>query len=217
MPPHSPIAVLHEDDRLLVVDKPSGLCVIQPRRREEGAPLVDLAASHLGGKAYTVHRIDRGTSGIVLFAKDAGTHRALSRAFESRKVKKTYLALVEGEVSGSGTVASPLKDRGSGRVSVHPDGKPAETRYRPLAREGSRTLLEVTPLTGRRHQIRVHLYSIGHRIVGDPLYGKPKGDEGRLRLHAWKLELPEGPWGMGREFVSPVPEGFGPLAGGFDA
>jgi len=169
---------------------------------------VELVAAHLGGKTWTVHRIDKGTSGLVLFARDADTHRALSLAFERREVRKTYLALVEGEVATGGVVKSPLKDRGSGRVSVHPQGKAAETRYEPRESREGRTLLEVRPLTGRRHQIRVHLYSMGHRIVGDPLYGKSRGDEGRMMLHAWKLTLPEGPWGDARVFEAPIPEGF---------
>lgn len=204
------LRILYEDERLLVVDKPSGVCVIQPRRREAGLPLVEQVASYLGSKAWTVHRIDKGTSGVVLFAKDPETHRALSMAFEERRVAKTYLVLVEGVVLSGAEVRSSLKDRGSGRVSVHPQGKKAETRYEPLRRAGSGTLLEVRPLTGRRHQIRVHLYSIGHRIVGDPLYGKPRGDEGRMMLHAWKLELPEGIWGEARGFVAPPPPGFEP-------
>jgi tRNA pseudouridine32 synthase/23S rRNA pseudouridine746 synthase len=216
----SRLSILYEDGRIIAVDKPSGSCVIQPRRREAGKPLVELVVEYLGAKAWTVHRIDKGTSGVVLFAKDAETHRELSKAFERREVKKTYLALVEGEVASRGVVRSPLKDRGSGRVSVHLQGKAAETRYEPLERQaysggalrpsgqGGKALLEVIPLTGRRHQVRVHLYSIGHRVVGDPLYGKKRGDEGRLMLHAWKLELPPGPWGEARQFTSPPPEGF---------
>lgn len=202
------LPILYEDERLLIVDKPSGLCVIQPRRREVGLPLVEQVAEYLHAKAWTVHRIDKGTSGIVLFARDADTHRALSMAFEKREVKKNYLALVEGEIQEAGVVRSPLKDRGSGRVSVHPQGKSSETVYHPLKRENGKTLLEVRPLTGRRHQIRVHLYSIGHRLVGDPLYGHPKGDEGRMMLHAWKLWIPSGLWGDGREFTAPVPSEF---------
>jgi len=204
--------ILFEGDHLIVVDKPTGLCVIQPRHREAGPPLVELVSEHLGGKAWTVHRIDKGTSGVVLFAKDADAHRELSKAFEKREVEKTYLALVEGEIVAGGAVKSPLKDRGSGRVSVHPQGKPSETNYRPLRTDEKKTLLEVHPFSGRRHQIRVHLYSIGHRIVGDPLYGKAKGDEGRMMLHAWKLTLPGGIWGEACEFESPAPDGFGTLS-----
>jgi tRNA pseudouridine32 synthase / 23S rRNA pseudouridine746 synthase len=201
--------IIYEDERLFVVDKASGVCVIQPRRRESGTPLVEQVASHLNAKAWTVHRIDRATSGLVLFAKDAEAHRELSKAFERREVEKTYLAMVEGDVASPGVVTSPLKDRGSGRVSVYPQGKSAETRFEPKGKSGSRTLLEVRPLTGRRHQIRVHLYSIGHRIVGDPLYGKPKGDEGRMLLHAWKLRISQGVWGEAREFTAPRPKEFG--------
>jgi RluA family pseudouridine synthase len=212
-----PLDILFEDERLVVVNKPPGWCVIQPRRREAGPPLVELVAERLGAKAFTVHRLDKGTSGVVLFARDAETHRALSMAFERREVGKTYLALVEGEVTAGGTVKAPLRDRGSGRVSVHPQGKASETRYEPLRRGRGRTLLRVSPLTGRRHQIRVHLHSIGHRVVGDPLYGRPRGDEGRMMLHAWRLSLPEGPWGPARMLESPVPDGFDVPEGGPDA
>jgi len=161
----------------------------------------------MGAKAYTVHRIDKGTSGVVLFAKDAGTHRALSMAFEDRRMGKTYLALVHGAMEGEGKIVAPLKDRGSGRVSVHPKGKPSGTRWKAVRREGERTLLEVSPLTGRRHQIRVHLYSVGHPVVGDPLYGEKRGEEGRMMLHAWKLRIPEGPWGGALDFTAPPPDG----------
>lgn len=143
----------------------------------------------LGSKAFVVHRLDRETSGVLLFAKNADSHRDLSVQFESREIEKTYLALVFGHPPNSGEVKTPLREFGSGRVAVDLNGKPCATRWKVLKRAGGNSLLEVAPLTGRRHQIRVHLYSIGHPVLGDDLYGKdrPVGGAARLMLHAWKL------------------------------
>jgi len=166
-------------------------------------------SNRIGVKTYVVHRIDRETSGVVLFAKNAETHRELSKAFELREVTKTYLALVEGQVTEAGVVRAPLKERGSGRVSVHPKGKSSETLYQPMQTDGKTTLLEVHPLTGRRHQIRVHLYSIGHPVMGDSLYGKdrPVGGVSRLMLHAARLVVPRGS-GQPLDLKAEMPEDF---------
>ena len=184
------LSVLYEDDRLVAVAKPSGQLVI-PGRGVCGPTLREAVEAHLGAKAYVVHRLDLEASGVVVFAKDAATHRALCAAFETRKVHKIYLAWVLGAVDGDGRVAAPLAEFGSGRIGVREGGKPSRTVYRVLRRRGRDTLLEVEPETGRRHQIRVHLYSIGHPILGDSLYGKelPVGGEPRLMLHALRLRF----------------------------
>lgn len=188
-----PLQIIHEDSNLIVVNKPSGQLVIPGRGEGEGKPLVDAVSSHIRKKAYVVHRIDRETSGLVAFAKDAKTHRELCALWEGREVHKTYLAWVLGKMEKKeGLLDYPLKTFGSGRMGVSTQGKPSQTRYRQVKIQGGATLLEVEPLTGRRHQIRVHLYHAGHPVLGDPLYGqeRPVGGAPRLLLHAYRLQIP---------------------------
>lgn len=185
------MTVIYEDDRLLAVDKPSGLLVIPGRGRPDET-LRDQAARRLGGPVWVVHRLDREASGVVVFAKTAFEHRRLCGLFEGRMIEKLYLALVQGRVERDGQVDRPLRAFGSGRMGVAEGGLPTLTRYRVLERLSGATLLEVRPVTGRRHQIRVHLHSIGHPILGDPRYGRPLPVAGasRLMLHALELALP---------------------------
>jgi RluA family pseudouridine synthase len=191
------LSVVFEDSRLIAVCKPAGQVVIPGRGDLEKEPLVKQVTRYLGGKAFVVHRIDRETSGLVVFAKDAASHKELSRHWEEGLVHKTYLALVSGRLERSGLLDFPIKSYGSGRMGVGLGGKPSQTRYNVIRLMETSTLLEVEPLTGRRHQIRVHLYHAGFPILGDPLYGQPRpvGGYSRLMLHALKLELPrpEGP------------------------
>ncbi|MBI5596545.1 MAG: RNA pseudouridine synthase [Elusimicrobia bacterium] len=171
--------------------------VIPARGAEAGRPLSELVAEALGRRVWVVHRIDAATSGLVVFALSAPEHKRLSRAFEGRAVKKTYLAAVKGSAR-TGSCDSPLREFGSGRVAPAPDGRPSRTSWRPLRPCDGGTLLEVTIETGRRHQIRAHLTAAGFPILGDPLYGpapRPVGGAPRLMLHAWKLELPDGQGG----------------------
>ena len=120
-----------------------------------------------------MHRLDRDASGLVLFAKDAAAHRDLCLLFEGRRIGKLYQAWVQGQVACDGAVERPLREYGSGRSGVCPpgSGKPALTRYRVRSRSAQASLLEVAPETGRRPQIRVHLHSLGHPVLGDRLYG----------------------------------------------
>jgi tRNA pseudouridine32 synthase/23S rRNA pseudouridine746 synthase len=189
-----PLTIAHEDEGVVVVAKPAGQATAPGGGIEDGASLHEQVAAYVGRKAFLVHRLDRDTSGVVVFAKDAETHRRLSLAFESREVGKTYLALVQGHPDAtSGEITEPLRTFGSGRVATDPRGKEAVTRYAVRERLRDADLLEVTPVTGRRHQIRVHLYAIGHPIVGDPRYGedRPVGRTSRLMLHALELTLPD--------------------------
>ena len=188
------LSVLFEDERLVVVSKRAG----QPTAAGGGVATADTlqaqVAQHIGGKAYLVHRLDRETSGVILFARTAESHRALSQQFEGRSVTKRYLALVAGHMhTTSGEVSEPLREFGSGRVGVDPNGKQSVTGWQLRERLAANDLLEVTPVTGRRHQIRVHLYSIGHPVLGDSRYGaeRPVGGAPRLMLHASELTLPE--------------------------
>ncbi|HAM36887.1 MAG TPA: RluA family pseudouridine synthase [Elusimicrobia bacterium] len=188
--PQPALLVVFENHRVFAVDKPAGQAVIPGRGLPE-EPLQAQVCRHLGGKAYVVHRIDRDASGLVVFAKDAATHRDLCLLFEQRQLRKLYLALAQGGVARDGCVESPLREYGSGRSGVAEAGKASLTRYRIMSQARGAALLEVAPLTGRRHQIRVHLHSLGHPILGDRLYGKdrPVGGVERLMLHAWNLSF----------------------------
>ena len=176
---------------MLAVFKPAGTLVI-PGRGAPGPTLKEEAQSRCGAPVWVVHRLDREASGLVLFAKTAQEHRRLCGLFESRGVEKVYWAIVRGALGGEGEVKLPIKAYGSGRMATAEGGLPCHTRYRALERFAGATLLEVRPVTGRRHQIRVHLNTLGCPILGDPLYGRPLPVPGapRLMLHALELGLP---------------------------
>lgn len=185
------LTIVFEDDRLLALCKPVGQAAV-PGRGNIEEPLSREAGRHTGGKLFIAHRLDRDTSGLIVFAKDAATHRELCLLFENRQVHKTYLALVQGRVEKDGVVEKPIRTFGSGRMGCGVGGKPSLTRYRVKRRFEGATMLEVEPTTGRRHQIRVHLCAIGHPVMGDRLYGRnrPVGGAGRLMLHALQIEAP---------------------------
>ena len=185
--------VLHEDEELVAVDKPAGMATAAGGGIDDDASLHGWVTRHVGARTYIVHRLDRGTSGVIVFAKTAEAHRRLSQAFEARAVSKRYVAVVEGHVRrATGDVAEPLRTFGSGRVGVDPKGSEALTHYRRLERLQGADLLQIEPLTGRRHQIRVHCYAIGHPVLGDTRYGavRPVGGAPRLMLHAAEVTLP---------------------------
>ncbi|MBD3241957.1 MAG: RluA family pseudouridine synthase [Chitinivibrionales bacterium] len=184
--------ILHEDDDMIVVDKPEGLATI-PERFDREHCLLNYLAESVPYKPYVVHRIDKPVSGAVIFAKNADSHRYLCTAFEQGRVEKTYLALVHGKpIEEQGTIDYPLRRFGSGRMGVDSRrGKQCRTEFTVLEECGQYAHLRVSPRTGRRHQIRVHLYSIGHPIVGDSMYGSREIQErfARLMLHASQISL----------------------------
>ncbi|GIW39742.1 MAG: pseudouridine synthase [Candidatus Binatia bacterium] len=197
---------LYDDGDLFALDKPPGIPTVQVA----GGDPVSLASGLLGrwpelgsvgsspGEAGLVHRLDRGTSGVVLGARKPELYRELREAFRRRSVRKEYWALVEGDVAGEGCVSVPLV-RGSRRGSVvrparrGERGRPAETRFLPVVRYGKVTLLRVTISTGVLHQVRVHLASVGHPVVGDERYGATRFPRllapGRHALHATRIEF----------------------------
>lgn len=199
-----PIEVVYEDADLLIVDKPSGL-VVHPAPGHAGGTLVNALLARgttYGGIAGVmrpgiVHRLDRDTSGLLMVAKHDKAQASLMTQLKARRVKKTYAALVEGTVEApAGRIEAPIgrDSRNRLRRAVAPDGQLATTGYRVRERLPGWTLLEVDLITGRTHQIRVHMAALGHAVAGDPLYGTGtarKGPEGlhRLFLHAWRLEL----------------------------
>jgi len=175
-------SIISEDEGLLVVNKPAGL-VCHPTKGDEYSSLVGRLRLYLGQPGHLVNRLDRETSGLVFVAKTPETARELGKAWEVRKVRKTYLAIVHGQVPfGTSSIEAPLGKDESAEVAikdcVRVDGARALTRYtlkKHFSSDASAfSLLEVEPQTGRKHQIRIHLAHLGHPIVGDKLYG---GDE----------------------------------------
>lgn len=198
------LEVVYEDGDLLIVDKPAGL-VVHPGPGHRGGTLVnallarDTAYGGIAGvqRPGIVHRLDRDTSGLLMVAKNDAAQGGLMAQLRARRVKKTYLALVQGSVAATvGRIEAPIgrDPKHRTRMAVVPDGRPAVTGYRVRERFAGWTLLAVDLVTGRTHQIRVHLEAIGHPVAGDHVYGtgtSRRGPEGlnRLFLHAWRLEL----------------------------
>lgn len=185
-------SILKETAEFVIADKPSGLLAIPGRgERAVEETLKDMLEKKYGS-IYVVHRLDRDVSGAILFAKTPEAHKYYSKLFETRNIEKTYIALVCGKMTGRGEINKPLKQRGSGRVSVVFDGKPSVTAWRVMKNYGNKwTLVEARIITGRRHQIRAHFYSIGHPIAGDALYGDIAEQKlfPRVLLHSWKIKF----------------------------
>jgi len=204
--PGIPVDVVYEDDDLLIVDKPAGL-VVHPAPGHAGGTLVNALMGRSGGAEYggiagvqrpgIVHRLDRDTSGLLMVARNDRAQAALMAQLKARRIKKTYQALVHGSVAAAvGRIEAPVgrDPKHRTRMAVVPDGRPSVTGYRVRERLPGWTLLELDLVTGRTHQIRVHLDAIGHPVAGDPVYGtgtSRRGPDGldRLFLHAWRLEL----------------------------
>jgi len=184
------IPILFENDDILAINKPEGMLCI-PGRGDKEPTIVELLSEQFGSKIFVVHRLDREVSGVMLFAKNAQSHRYLNGLFEKKQIHKTYLLAAHGTFSEqSGTIDAPLREFGSGRMGVDDKkGKPSATRYSVISANTSYSLVKAFPLTGRRHQIRVHLYSIGHSIVGDKKYGDKTVQEKypHLMLHAYSI------------------------------
>ena len=190
--------LVHEDAALLVLDKPAGLLAV-PGRGADKADCLSARAQRRWPDALVVHRLDQATSGLMLLARGAAVQRALSQAFAERGVHKRYEALVHGLLpdaeagDGWGLIELPLRldwPRRPRSIVDAAHGKPSRTRWRVLRRDAARdtTRLALEPVTGRSHQLRVHLQAIGHPIVGDTLYGPPDS-AARLMLHARALRL----------------------------
>jgi 23S rRNA pseudouridine1911/1915/1917 synthase len=221
------LAVLHEDPWLAVIDKPAGL-VVHPGAGVAAGTLAhrllhrypEMAGVGGPGRPGIVHRLDRDTSGVMVAARTAEAYRSLTRAFAARKVDKRYLAVVYGTPPAAGTVDSPIGRHPARRREMavrRRGGRPAETRFRTLASAEPVSLVELDLRTGRTHQIRVHLKTLGHPLVGDPVYGERrwKGVHGPARrplevfprpaLHAWRLAFPHPADGARSAHEAPVP------------
>lgn len=224
-----PLEILYEDGDLAAVNKPAGM-VVHPAPGHPGGTLVNALLgtltnlSGIGGELRPgiIHRLDKGTSGIVLVAKHDRAHRALAAQFAGRTVAKSYLAVAWGRMPGrEGILETPIgrdaKDRK--RISAHSRRpRPALTRWRVLRQMPEAALLEVRPETGRTHQIRVHLAAAQHPVLGDQLYGPRPGRESayrkvsvrygfrdRLALHAWKIRFAHPATQAAIEVVAPLP------------
>jgi len=209
------LAVVYEDEALAVIDKPSGM-VVHPAPGHPAGTVADglkqrgTTWSLLGGaeRAGIVHRLDRDTSGLLVVAKTEAAHRSLARQLSDRSLGRTYWALVHGGFrEDTGTIDAPIArhPRDRRRMAIVEGGREAVTDFAVVERLGGATVLELSLRSGRTHQIRVHLASIGHPIVGDAVYGRPDVALGRPALHAMRLRLVHPEDGTERSFESPVP------------
>jgi len=204
--PEIVLDVVYEDDDLLIIDKPAGL-VVHPAPGHAGGTLVNALLAHGSGSTWggiagvqrpgIVHRLDRDTSGLLMVARSDAAQASIMAQLKARRIKKTYQALVQGSVAAAvGRIEAPIgrDPKHRTKMAVVPDGRPSVTGYRVRERFADWTLLELDLVTGRTHQIRVHLDAIGHPVAGDRVYGTGtarRGPDGlgRLFLHAWRLEL----------------------------
>ncbi|MEW6101720.1 MAG: RluA family pseudouridine synthase [Candidatus Omnitrophota bacterium] len=204
------LPILFEDNDIIALDKPEGLASI-PEADLSKDSAFSLASAYAKQKIYPVHRLDKEVSGVIIFAKNAQAHKFLNEQFSKKTVQKIYLALAHGVVvKDSGIIEKPIREYGSGRMGVdNQRGKNSFTKFEVVKRGKDFTLMKVFPLTGRKHQIRVHLYNIGHPIAGDKRYkDKPLQDRfTRLMLHAHKISFTL-PAGEKKEIEAPLPESF---------
>lgn len=194
-PPTDPLSIVYEDDHLVVIDKPAGLLSV-PGRLPEHQDSAYLRVLNIYPAAKVTHRLDMATSGLLMFAKHRDAEVAISKLFQNRKIKKNYVALVQGQMISDGIIDVPLMGDWPNRPKQKVDfelGKPAKTLYFPMQYDAitdtSRVLLE--PITGRSHQLRVHLAHIGHAILRDQLYHPAPFSSSldRMALHASYLSF----------------------------
>ncbi|SUO93570.1 pseudouridine synthase [Suttonella ornithocola] len=200
--------IVFENGDIIVVDKPAGLLSV-PGRGEDKQDSVETRIKNVYPGAVAVHRLDMATSGIMLLAKHKAAERHYKSCFEKRQTEKHYYAIVHGQpYPASGEIHLPLRCDWENRprqMVCFTHGKPAQTLYQTIETTQQRTRLKLIPITGRSHQLRVHLAEIGHPIIGDNLYAyEADYDEPRLLLHAHFLQLPN-LQGERMQFISPVP------------
>jgi 23S rRNA pseudouridine1911/1915/1917 synthase len=210
-----PLAIIYEDEDVLVLDKPAGLTV-HPAPGHPSHTLVNAVLAYCPGLAMSnepmrpgiVHRLDKDTSGLIVIAKNDFAREYLAAQFKNRTVAKGYLVLVKGRLSPEqGIIEAPIgrDPHNRRRMAIVEAGKEASTQYRVWKYLDSYTLLEVAPLTGRTHQIRVHLSAIGCPVVGDPIYGIKASHLSRQFIHAYRLGFHLPSTKQYQEFTSPLP------------
>lgn len=208
-PPVTPLSILHADDRIVVADKPSGLLSVPGRGDDKTDCLIERLRIEFPD-ILLIHRLDLDTSGVMIFARDRATQGEVSQQFEKRLVKKVYVALLDGHlVPEAGRVDLPLivdwPNRPRQHVN-HDTGKPAQTDWQVQGYEGGATRVHLMPVTGRTHQLRVHMAATGHAILGDPLYAAGAAQaHPRLMLHAETLRIRHPDTGRSMTFTAPVP------------
>lgn len=202
------VKILYEDENFLAADKPEGIASIS-ENDVSIQTIHSILEKKYSTKIFIIHRIDKEVSGIILFARNPEAHKYLNDLFARRSIKKNYTALVHGRINEDrGRIDKPIREFGSGRMGVdEKKGKRSITDFKVIQRFDEFTLLDVSIITGRRHQIRVHLYSIGHPVVGDLRYGEIKIQKQfpRLMLHASRIEFPL-PDKSSKIIESPIPE-----------
>ncbi|WMP16805.1 RluA family pseudouridine synthase [Thiothrix lacustris] len=211
-PAHTGLTILYQDDSLIVVDKPSGLLSVPGRGADKQDCMISRVQAEFPG-ALTVHRLDMGTSGIMVIARGKAMERALSILFQTRQVHKRYVAVVAGQVAEAcGEINLPLITDWPNRprqIVSFELGKPSSTRYQVLEQDAvaNTTRVELEPITGRTHQLRVHLQALGHPILGDELYASAEilAQAPRLLLHAACIHFPHPPSGTILTIRSPIP------------
>ncbi|CUH69889.1 Ribosomal large subunit pseudouridine synthase A [Thalassovita autumnalis] len=208
-PPNDPLEILHEDHEIVVVNKPSGLLSV-PGRGEHLADCLISRVQAVFPQALLVHRLDRDTSGVMVFGLTPHAQRSLSMQFEKRTTKKSYIARVDGRIAEkTGTVDLPLIVDWPNRprqMVDHENGKEAITNWRVLKASDAETRVRLTPKTGRSHQLRVHMLAVGHVILGDPLYATgAAADHPRLMLHSEELRINHPESGKGMSFRAKAP------------
>jgi len=208
-PPMDPLDVVHLDHEILVVNKPSGLLSVPGR----GALLADCLITRIQSEyptALLVHRLDRDTSGVMVFALSPNAQRHLGLQFEKRQTKKTYVARVWGQIKAdTGTVDLPIIVDWPNRpkqMICHETGRAAVTDWQVINRDRGETRVKLSPKTGRSHQLRIHMLTLGHPILGDPFYGTPESQEAtRLMLHSHRLRLRHPDGGEVMDFRAKLP------------
>ncbi|GAA3856951.1 pseudouridine synthase [Celeribacter arenosi] len=208
-PPQTPLSVIHADHEVLLVDKPSGLLSV-PGKGEHLSDCLIARVQNAFPEALLVHRLDRDTSGIMVFALTAHAQRHLGLQFEKRMTQKTYVAHVHGHLEPrTGTVDLPLIVDWPNRplqMVDHENGKPALTDWRVVRYGDTYTRVRMFPKTGRSHQLRVHMLALGHPILGDPFYAKGEAlNAPRLMLHAEKLKFRHPDGGIGVSYSAKCP------------
>lgn len=204
--------IIYEDQYVILIDKPAGLSVLPDGWEKDSEYLVKMLEEKYG-KVFIVHRLDKITSGVMVFARDAETHRALNTQFENHDAQKTYHAILEGNPKWEEKIARhPLRSNVGHKHRTMVDdknGKPSETRFRVIKRFEESALVEAKPMTGRTHQIRVHAYALGHPLIEDVLYGsRDRYGFPRPMLHAQTLSFIHPATNERVKFSTPHPADF---------
>lgn len=197
--------ILYEDEALIFVNKPAGL-VVQQRTFQPDEPYLHDLVNRQIGPVFLMQRLDRGTSGVIFFSKRGDLNVRLTRQFEKKRIRKTYLAICRGELHEEQTIDAPIARTGAITFGVRDHGKRAVTHVKARDANRSGSLLEIDLETGRTHQIRVHLSAIGHPLAGDWLYGEE--DASRPMLHAAQLEMLHPLTGQPFRVAAPAPDDF---------